>query len=122
MFSLSACFCFEKQIYVLKIIFSPYCQAMMSLLRPSLELARQPHLPSLSCSSWILSRRRLRLWFWLPLESWLSRYAVPEVTINLSSTSDLSSVLRTLIQILRYNLLKICSNSKRFDEYLLKLM
>lgn len=94
----------------------------MSLLRPSLELARQPHLPSLSCSSWILNRRRLRLWFWLRLESWLSRYAVPEVTINLSSTSDLSSVLRTLIQILRYNLLKICSNSKRFDEYLLKLM
>ena len=29
--------------------------------------------PFLSCSSWRLNRRRLRLWCWLPPESWLSR-------------------------------------------------
>ncbi len=75
---------------------------MMSLPRLNQALARRPHLPSLSCSSWTLSRRRLRLWCWLPPESWLSRYCSWGHD-NLNSVSDLDSILRTLIQVRRYH-------------------
>lgn len=72
------------------LIMKPFCshppptQATMSLPKPSQGLARLPRLPSLFCSSWTWSRKRPRLWYWPPPGSWLSRYAVPEVRINLS--------------------------------------
>lgn len=56
----------------------------MLSLRPSQGLVKRPRLPFPSCSSWRLSRKKLRLWSWHQPESSLSRYAVPEVTINLS--------------------------------------
>lgn len=58
-------------------------QGTMSLLKPSQALAKRPRLPSPSCSSWRLSRKRPRLWSWRRPVSLLSRYAVPEVMINL---------------------------------------
>lgn len=98
------------------------CQAMMSLPRPSQVLARRPHLPSLYCSSWTLSRRRLRLWCWLPQESWLSRYCSWGYS-NLNSVSDLYSILRTLIQVWRYiffiYFFKICLNSEIVTQSIL---
>lgn len=66
---------------------------MMSLLKPSQALAKQPRLPSPSCSSWRLSRKRPRLWSWRRPVSLLSRYAVPEVMISLSVSQTKAAYL-----------------------------
>lgn len=75
--------------------FDPLCvlQVTMSLPRHSQALAKRPRLPSLSCSNWRLSRKRLRLWSWHQPENSLSRYAVPEVMINLSVSQTKAAYL-----------------------------
>lgn len=78
----------------------------MLLLKPSQGLVKQPHLPFPSCSNWRLSRKRLRLWSWHQPESLLSRYAGPEVLINLNVSqtkaaySGSSSIQGTLFVVL----------------------